>query len=289
MAKLLFYALGACGGCELLALEQELVSLLEDHEVYVYPLLSSPPGGSFSFDIAVISGAVLNQEHQEFLRDLRARSRFLVALGTCATHGGIPALVNERRPEERFEEVYPTPFRQKVLKEGLPLPLPYVKALDELVKVDVALPGCPPDISYVLKTTQDLLKDTIPRFRWPSVCETCPYERSGKRSVRRLQRLLAGRSYPLKERCFLEQGILCLGPVTALTCVQREPPLCLAAHMPCRGCGGPVRAKANPMLDMLNALVGNKIDWRSWPDRKLILAFAGAHGHLRPLKGPQCR
>jgi F420-non-reducing hydrogenase small subunit len=36
-------------------------------------------------------------------------------------------------------------------------------------------------------------------------------------------------------RCFLDQGLICLGPATRGGCEER----CIKANMPCRGCFGP--------------------------------------------------
>ena len=55
------------------------------------------------------------------------------------------------------------------------------------------------------------------------------------------------------------------------------------ARVPCRGCYGPVRPDGNQMLEMINALASQSIDWKGLMDRKSLLRFSGAHGLLRPL------
>ena len=38
------------------------------------------------------------------------------------------------------------------------------------------------------------------------------------------------------------------------------------------------------MLDMMNALASNGIDFKSVVDRRSMLRFSGAHGNLRPTR-----
>ena len=41
---------------------------------------------------------------------------------------------------------------------------------------------------------------------------------------------------PIEEmRCLLEQGYMCMGPVTAAGCAKRGAPSCICARVPCRG------------------------------------------------------
>ena len=89
-----------------------------------------------------------------------------------------------------------------------------------------------------------------------------------------------------KMRCLLEQGILCMGPVTRAGCGgDGTTPRCIAARVPCRGCYGPVRHEGNQRLDMLNALASNGIDIQSLPESTSLLRFSGAHNLLRPIQG----
>jgi F420-non-reducing hydrogenase small subunit len=84
-------------------------------------------------------------------------------------------------------------------------------------------------------------------------------------------------------KCLLEQGYLCMGPVTLAGCSGPEggAPLCIRARVPCRGCYGPVKRTGNQLLDIMNALASNGVDVRSIVDRPSILRFCGAHGRLR--------
>ena len=83
----------------------------------------------------------------------------------------------------------------------------------------------------------------------------------------------------------MELGYLCLGPITKSGCGGHEKtPRCIKATMPCRGCFGPVRKGANPMVDMMGALSSIGLQPGSIPDRPATFQrYIGAQGRLRPL------
>ncbi|MDP2952853.1 MAG: hypothetical protein Q8O76_06015 [Chloroflexota bacterium] len=85
-------------------------------------------------------------------------------------------------------------------------------------------------------------------------------------------------------RCLMELGYLCLGPATRTGCGGVDKvPRCVRAFMPCRGCFGPIRAGANPMVDMMGALSSIGLDPRQIEDRMATFnRFVGVVGRLRP-------
>jgi len=52
------------------------------------------------------------------------------------------------------------------------------------------------------------------------------------------------------ERCLLEQGILCMGPVTRGSCGAK----CINVLMPCRGCMGPSLEIEDQGVKMISAI-----------------------------------
>ncbi|MDD2463536.1 MAG: methyl viologen-reducing hydrogenase [Desulfobulbus sp.] len=292
--------LHACCGCEVSLLDAgpKLIALLSRVEVVHFPLLmdhkyqevhdvtGSPLPEA---EIGVVSGGVASEEQLALVQAMRASCRILVALGTCATHGGIPAMRNQWTAQETLQTVYAYGTDELVLIPAeISKPLDRVYSVDEKVKVDCLLPGCPPAAEAIVDVLIGLVEDRTVVTTGKSVCETCPTRRSGKGQggVRRfLENAEGDPEAPLAEMvCLLEQGLLCQGPVTAGGCGGKGTPLCLRARVPCRGCYGPVRAGSNPLLDMLGALASNGIDYRSMLDRKSLLRFSGAHGLLKPLR-----
>ncbi len=294
--------LSACSGCEIAILNmgETLVELLEDLDfVHIPVLLDHKYFGQCGeeegleipeADVGIVSGAVANDEHLEVLDKMRERCKILVGLGTCATHGGIPSLLNCWTRDEALDTIFSTPTTDSCSTpdDGVPPLLDRVYAVDEKVDLDLYLPGCPPNPRHIAAVLKALLAGGTPSLPEKSVCDTCPTLRKGKGDVNEVKRFLQNAEFNPEEpvdrmRCLLEQGFMCMGPVTAAGCAIDGVPRCISARVPCRGCFGPVVPDGNQMLDMMNALASNGIDWRSVVDRRSLLRFSGAHGRLRPL------
>ena len=298
--------LSSCSGCEIAILNigEALVPIITEHlEIVHAPVIMDhkyygqcgDEGANLDIPAAavgIVSGGVSNAEHLEVLREMRKKCQVLIALGTCATQGGIPALMNGQDARQSFAEIYQTASTDPGAgrpDDGLPELLERTYALDEKVKIDLQLPGCPPNPEHIAEVIMSLLEDREPVLPTKSVCDTCPTHREGKGTVSTVRRFVENVQFdpgkPISEmRCLLEQGFLCLGPVTAAGCAKRGAPSCIEARVPCRGCFGSVRPRGNQLLDMMNALASNGIDFTSVVDRRSIQRFSGAHGNLRPKK-----
>ncbi len=296
--------LNACSGCEIAMVDMgsRLLTVLEHIEFVHIPVLMDhkyygQKGDSNKIDIpeaevGIISGSIRNEEHLEIAREIRKKCKIVIALGTCATHGGIPALGNSYTSQETLKRYYSTETTDAVEEypcEGVPPLLDYCYALDEKIEVDLYFPGCPPHPDLIFKGLSTLLEGGTVSLPEKSVCDTCPTKRLGKGSVGEIKRFLHSPqeidyNKPLSEmRCFLEQGYLCLGPVTRAGCGGDSGiPRCISARVPCRGCNGPVKHDGNQMLDILSALASNGINIESIPEFASLNRFCGGHGKLRP-------
>jgi F420-non-reducing hydrogenase small subunit len=294
--------LNACSGCEISVVDmgERLLEILEHCEFVHMPVIMDHKyygqlGTEEHLEIpeahaGIITGGIRNEEHLEVAREMRKKCDRLIALGTCATHGGIPALANSYSTEDVLARYYSTETtdRPKTYPDqGVPAQLERCYALDEQIRVDLALPGCPPHPDTVYAALLGLARGEIPELPTKSVCDVCPAKREGKGGVGKLRRFLQSPVYesdkPLDEmRCFLEQGILCMGPVTREGCGgDNRTPRCISGRVPCRGCFGPVKPEGNQLLDMLNALASNNADLASLPEHISLLRFSGAHGRLQ--------
>ena len=206
--------------------------------------------------MSVISGAISLGEQEEMVKVLRQRSQLVVAFGACAHMGGIPGLGNLYTKDTIIQRVYKevptvenpeaiTPQERTVLDTGeltLPVFFDTVKTLDQVIPVDYYLPGCPPPPDLIINTFNGILKGELPEkgaVLAPDkpLCDTCPRaeERREGVSIQEIKRPHEIKLSPWK--CFLEQGIICLGSVTRSGCGER----CIKANMPCRGCMGPAK------------------------------------------------
>lgn len=294
-----------CAGCEVSILDigEPLLDILPKLEFVHMPVLmdhklfgqtgegvkAEIPGA----DVGIITGGIRNEENKELALEMRARSTILIGLGSCACFGGIPALANQFPLEELYEKVYrgskstdpaPTP------SEGVPPLTDRVYALHEVVKVDLKIPGCPPTSEMIAAALTSLLGGAEFRLSEKSVCDECPTIRE-KKAVAHLKRPLESIEFdpakPLNTvRCLLEQGFLCQGPATRGGCGGSEAtPRCIKAYMPCRGCFGPLKDTANPMVDMMGALSSIGLDVKQIPDRAAQFnRYCGA-GRLKPVPG----
>ncbi|MDI6734117.1 MAG: hypothetical protein QMD50_01320 [Patescibacteria group bacterium] len=101
-------------------------------------------------DIAFIEGAVASLEHEKTIKDIRARSKKLVAVGSCAVIG-LPA--GERN---NFTEDQKKSIEFLIARFGA---LPKVLKVADVVRVDVEIPGCPMDPNNFLKVVNNLVRE----------------------------------------------------------------------------------------------------------------------------------
>ena len=291
-----------CGGCEVSILDigEPLLDLLPSLDfVHIPVLMDHKLYGQMGektemdipeADVGIISGSIRNEENREIAEEMRKKCKIIIALGSCACFGGIPALANMTTNNDLYDVYYrQTASTDKAddPSEGLPALTDRVYALHEVIKVDVSLPGCPPVPEWIAEAITSLLEGKSFTLEERSVCDVCPVKREKKADLTLRRPLQNAEFTPGRYddmRCLNEQGILCLGPATRAGCGGSEgTPRCVKAYMPCRGCFGPIREGANPMVDMMGAISSVGLNPREIEDRMATFnRFIGA-GRLRPL------
>ena len=257
--KLASYWAAACGGCDvaILDIHEKILDLAAAADIVFWPIatdfkysdVEAMPDGHI--DVTLFHGAVRNSENEHLARLLRAKSKTLVAFGSCAHIGGIPGLANLFTREEIFRRVYhetPStvnpekvePQTKFAAPEGeLTIPEFYntVKTLDQVVDVDYYMPGCPPTPKQIWAVVQAIVSGQLPPkgsvvgASEKTQCDECTLKKQEKK-ITGFKRIATAQPDP--DICFLEQGFLCMGPATRGGCDTR----CQLSGVPCRGCYG---------------------------------------------------
>jgi len=251
--------LQSCSGCHiaLLDLHEELLDILELIDIRYSTIIDIKDVPEV--DIGLVEGAVANEDNEVILKTFREKAKTIVALGTCACFGGIPGLRNLFMREDVLKRGYvetestvdgkiPSGPEIPPLKE-------YVMPINQVVKVDYYIPGCPPLPSAIKDTLVALVEGRTPEVKTRNLCEECDRKKD--------KMLVASRDFVTDavlspheldhidpDLCFLEQGVLCMGPATCEGCGAR----CLKGNMPCRGCMGPTPGALEQGAKIVNAL-----------------------------------
>jgi len=272
--KLALYWSASCGGCDVAVLDtnEKILDIAEIADIVLWPIAMDfkyhhvEAMADGSIDACLFNGAVRNSEQERIAKLLRAKSKIMVAFGACACFGGIPGLANLTNRAEIFEQSYIEAltndnggriFPQTItnVEEGeleLPEFWDTVLALNQVVSVEYLVPGCPPPVDLISKVVDALATGQLPPVGSviasdKPLCDECERKREEKRitKIYRPHQII-----PDPELCFLEQGIICLGPATRGGCGQK----CIKANMPCRGCFGPPAGVVDQGAKMLSAL-----------------------------------
>ena len=117
-------------------------------------------------DVGIVEGAVGNTEELEVIHALRKNSRILMAWGDCACFGAVNAMRNSFDTSEVMRRAYieseSTPHGHIPASNEIPALLDQVKPINQLVKVDCYVPGCPPDPKAIKWALLELLAGRIP-------------------------------------------------------------------------------------------------------------------------------
>ena len=279
--KIAMYWAASCGGCEiaLVNINEKIIDLDANFDFMFCPCLLDTKKEDIkelpdeSIFITFFNGGIRTEENEEMAHLLRKKSKVLIAFGSCAYEGCIPGLANLSSRDDLFKTVYldnPSiynplgiiPVPETDVPEGmLEIPRFYdtLRTLSQVTDVDYFIPGCPPEPEQIWKVIELVIsgaalppKKSVIGAGTSSVCEEC----DRKKSEKKIERFY--RNYeiiPEKEKCLLEQGLICMGIATRDGCGA----LCPKVNMPCTGCYGPPEGVLDQGAKMVSAL-GSIID-----------------------------
>ena len=277
--KFAMYWAASCGGCEIavLNIHEKILDVDANFEVVFWPVamdakykdVEAMEDGSIL--LTLFNGAIRNDENEHIAKLLRRKSKILVAFGSCANEGCMPALANLTSVKDILDTYYTTvstenpdnirPQPYYKVPEGelhIPTIFPVVRTLDQVVPVDYYMPGCPPE-SHQIAAVMDLVIQVVQgKAELPpsgsvigaggsTVCDECKRTRDVKK-IKKFERIQNVMLDP--EICILEQGVLCSGPATRSGCNA----LCPSAGSPCIGCYGPAEGALDYGARLMSAV-----------------------------------
>jgi len=212
--KVAFFDFSCCEGCQLMVLncEPELLDIANAVDIVNFREAISDRGQDY--EIAFIEGSIITPHDVKRIKEIREKAKVLVALGACAVTGGLNKLRNFQDSVEAQKAVYGEDSKFFEV-------LPKVLAVNEVVPVDLAIPGCPINRFQFISVVKQVLsgaKVALPNY---PVCVECKYN---------------------ENECLMIKGTICLGPITLAGCDSR----CPNSQWPCTGCYGLV---GNPHLE----------------------------------------
>jgi len=270
-----FYWAASCGGCEIAVLDtnEKILDVIARADILLWPVAIDTKYSDVKtmpdrhMDVCFFNGSIRNSEQEELAHLLRKKSKVMIAFGSCAHHGCIPGLANLSGREQILKHVYTAepsvvnpdgtrPLVQGKVPEGdVTLPEFYdkVSPLKHVVDVDYYLPGCPPAVSGILDAVTAIFQGTLPAkgsilAPAKALCDECDRNQHLAKKMPDVKRVWEVQADPAV--CFLEQGIVCMGPATRGGCGQR----CINGNWPCTGCMGPTPDVSDQGGKMISAL-----------------------------------
>jgi len=213
--RVAIFDFACCEGCQLqiVNLEEEILDLIGGVEVVEWREAMSEQ--SEEYDIAIIEGSITRPEDAERIKDIRSRAKVLIALGACATIGGINKLKNNFDLDEVKQCVYGNDAASPHLETSM------TQAIDEVVTVDFKVHGCPINPAEFTYIVRSLLMGKTPFVPDYPVCVECKMN---------------------ENICRWEYNEICIGPITRAGCGAK----CPTANFRCFGCRGYID---NPNMD----------------------------------------
>ncbi|MDA3871762.1 MAG: oxidoreductase [Candidatus Marinimicrobia bacterium] len=275
--KIAFYWCASCGGCEeaIVDLAEDILPIVDAVDIVMWPVAMDFKKSDIEklkdneIVVSFINGAIRTDEQEEMVKLFRKKSQMIIAFGSCAHLGGIPALMNLKKKSDMFKTIYSDlqsvenpkktiPQVETKIGDGkvtLPAMHEEVKTLDQVIDVEYYIPGCAPPPDIIKDSITAILQNKLPEKgtvlgATKSLCDTCPRKDSKpeKIKIKEIKRMPFVKIDD--DKCFLAESVICMGPATISGCGER----CINANMPCRGCFGPTKLVSDQGAKFLSAL-----------------------------------
>lgn len=202
--KVAFFDFAGCEGDQLQIanLEEDILALLDQVEIVSFREVMKEHNDNY--DIAFIEGSCTRLQDEERLKQIRKNAKKVVAIGSCATIGGINSMKNYDLDDSR----------EMVYGEHASLFDTYqARPINAVIKVDAYVHGCPMTKEEFLHVVKSLLLEKTPDIPDYPVCVECKKN---------------------ENICAFERDQLCIGPITRAGCNS----CCVNEGTICWGCRG---------------------------------------------------
>ncbi len=163
--------MAGCAGCHmsLLDMDERILQVLELADLRSSPITDLKEADESGVDVEILEGGINNTSNEHQAKLMRSRCKYLVALGDCAVFGGVPAMRNFFTIEETLRRAYietESTDSEGFIPTDPELAVPTrVRAVQEVVPVDLHIPGCPPDADTIFYALAELAQGRIPEIK----------------------------------------------------------------------------------------------------------------------------
>ena len=256
--KVAFLQNSDCWGCHqsLLNLHLGLLDILPALEIVYWPAVVD-----FKYDslkaradgeilVGFVEGSLRTKHDIAQTKLLRQKSALIVAFGSCSCYGNVHGLANQWSKDNLVKRKFSDVESIADGSGGEPMVntpgfADKIVPVDEIIKVDAYMSGCPPKPEAIVSAVAFLLGQKPFPMNDLAFCNDCS----------------------IKDNCLLDNDTLCFGPITSIGCSLK----CTSDGNPCVGCFGPAKT-VDSRADKLNNRA-NSLGTLSSGDKKSLYEF----------------
>lgn len=152
MIKVGFFSFTCCEGCTVVFLEilnKKFEEYMKKMKIENFRQLKTNEKIK-ALDIAFVEGAISTESEIRKLKEIRKKTKKLIALGSGAVNG-YPSNQRNKFDKKKQEQIKPLIEKMHQIKQ--------ISPLNKFVKVDDELNGCPVDENLLIKKIESYLKN----------------------------------------------------------------------------------------------------------------------------------
>ena len=163
--------MAGCAGCHmsLLDIDERIITVAELTDIRSTPITDLKHPDESGVDVGILEGGINNSSNEEVALRMRKHCKILVAFGDCAVFGGVPAMRNFFPMEEVLRRAYveteSTDSEGKIPDSPELATMQRVQSLNDVVPVDIFLPGCPPSADAIYYVLSELAQGRTPNLK----------------------------------------------------------------------------------------------------------------------------